>query len=157
DRVLERDGHDRREVELRDGRELLRRQRPARADRFREPRLRAGALPQHQRHQHGEESVSAREATVADARGLTREQCEALIQRVVKMSKADGVQVNVSGGYNANVRFADNRISTAGGVSTATVAVQSSFGPKHAVTQTNDFSEAGLERAVRQSEALAKL
>ncbi|HVX41573.1 MAG TPA: TldD/PmbA family protein [Gemmatimonadaceae bacterium] len=88
---------------------------------------------------------------------MSREQAQALIERVVKMSKADGVQVNVGGGYNANVRFADNRISTAGGVSQANVTIASSFGPKHAVTSTNDFSEAGLERAVRQSEALAKL
>lgn len=98
-----------------------------------------------------------REAGFAESRVLTREQSESLIQRVVKMSKAEGVQVNIGGGYAANVRFADNRISTAGGVATANIAVQSSFGPKHAVASTNDFSDAGLERAVRQSEALAKL
>lgn len=94
---------------------------------------------------------------LADPRVMTREQAEALVQRVVKMSKADGIQVNIGGGYSANVRFADNRISTAGGISTANVSVQSSFGPKHAVASTNDLSDAGLERAVRQSEALAKL
>jgi len=94
---------------------------------------------------------------MADSRFLSREQAEALVQKVVKMSKADSIQVNVGGGYAANVRFADNRISTAGGVSTATLNIQSSFGPKHAVISTNDFSEAGLERAVRQSETLAKL
>jgi predicted Zn-dependent protease len=93
----------------------------------------------------------------ADPRVLTREQAQTLVERIVKMSKADSIQVNVGGGYNANVRFADNRISTAGGVSTATVNVQSSFGPKHAVVSTNDFTDAGLERTVRQSEALAKL
>jgi len=100
--------------------------------------------------------MSARRA-IADSRFLSREQAEALVQKVVKLSKADSIHVNVGGGYNANVRFADNRISTAGGVSTATLNVQSSFGPKHAVISTNDFSDAGLERAVRQSEALAKL
>jgi predicted Zn-dependent protease len=88
---------------------------------------------------------------------MTREQAQALVERVVKMSKAEGIQVNIGGGYNANIRFADNRISTAGGVATANVNVQSSFGPKHAVTSTNDMSDDGLERAVRQSEALAKL
>lgn len=93
----------------------------------------------------------------ADPRVLSREQAQSLVERIVKMSKADSIQVNVGGGYSANVRFADNRISTAGGISTATVNVQSSFGPKHAVVSTNDFSDAGLERAVRQSEALAKL
>jgi len=73
------------------------------------------------------------------------------------MSKADEIQVNVGGGYSANIRFADNRISTAGGISTANLNIQSSFGPKHAVVTTNDLTDAGLERAVRQSEALAKL
>jgi predicted Zn-dependent protease len=93
----------------------------------------------------------------ADPRVMTRDQAESLIARVVKMSKADGIQVNIGGGYTANIRFADNRISTAGGVATANVNVQSAFGPKHAVVTTNDFSDAGIERAVRQSEALAKL
>jgi predicted Zn-dependent protease len=93
----------------------------------------------------------------ADARVMTREQAQALVERTIKMSKADAIQVNIGGGYNANIRFADNRISTAGGVATAQVNVQSSFGPKHAVVSTNDFTDAGLERAVRQSEALAKL
>lgn len=102
--------------------------------------------------------MSARNYTHrADPRVLSREQAQALVDRVLKISKADAVQVNVGGGYTANIRFADNRISTAGGVSTANVAIQSSFGPKHAVTQTNDLSDEGLTRAVQQSEALARL
>jgi predicted Zn-dependent protease len=88
---------------------------------------------------------------------MTREQAQAVIERVVRMSKAESIQVNIGGGYNANIRFADNRISTAGGVSSASINVQSSFGPKHAVVSTNDLTDEGLERAVRQSEALAKL
>lgn len=94
---------------------------------------------------------------IADSRVMTREQAQSLIERTVKMSKADAIQVNINGGYTANIRFADNRISTAGGVATAVVNVQSAFGPKHAVVSTNDFTDAGLERAVRSSEALAKL
>jgi predicted Zn-dependent protease len=42
-------------------------------------------------------------------------------------------------------------------VSDLSVSVYSAFGPKHAVASTNDISDAGLERAVRQSEALARL
>jgi predicted Zn-dependent protease len=98
-----------------------------------------------------------RGAPIADARVMTREQAQAVVEKVVKLSKADSIQVNVGGGYAANVRFADNRISTAGGVSTANLNIQSAFGPKHAVVSTNDMTDAGLERAVRQSEALAKL
>src|SRR3954467_9260677 len=95
--------------------------------------------------------------SAADPRVMTREQAQQLVERVVKMSKAESIQVNLGGGYAANVRFADNRISTAGGVATANLTIQSAFGAKHAVVSTNDFTSAGLERAVRQSEALARL
>ena len=44
---------------------------------------------------------------------LSRDQAQNLVERVVKLSKADAIQVNVGGGYSTNVRFADNRISTA--------------------------------------------
>jgi predicted Zn-dependent protease len=88
---------------------------------------------------------------------MTRDDARALVERVVKMSKADEIQVNLTGGHQTNVRFADNRISTSGGVSDLSVGVYSAFGPKHAVASTNDVSDAGLERAVRQSEALARL
>jgi predicted Zn-dependent protease len=88
---------------------------------------------------------------------MTRDEARALVERVVKMSKADEVQVSISGGHQTNVRFADNRISTSGGVSDLSVGVYSAFGPKHAVASTNDISDVGLERAVRQSESLARL
>ncbi|CAA9323647.1 MAG: TldD family protein, Actinobacterial subgroup, partial [uncultured Gemmatimonadaceae bacterium] len=55
--LLERHGHDRRPVELRDGRLLLRRQGPARASQRREPRLRPRPLPRRERDQHREEGV----------------------------------------------------------------------------------------------------
>lgn len=88
---------------------------------------------------------------------MTREQAQALIQRIIRMSQAEQVQVNVSSGQARNVRFADNRISTAGSVVNAQVVVNSSFGKKSAVVTTGDLSDGGLERAVRQSEALARL
>ncbi|MBL8997989.1 MAG: TldD/PmbA family protein [Gemmatimonadetes bacterium] len=88
---------------------------------------------------------------------LTRDQAQAIAERVVKMSKADAINVTLGTNYNTNVRFADNQMSTAGSVVDAGVAVQSSFGPKHAVVTTNDLSEASLRRCVEQSEVLARL
>jgi predicted Zn-dependent protease len=88
---------------------------------------------------------------------MSRDDARALIERVVKLSRADEIQVNVGGGHETNVRFADNRITTSGGVSDLTIDVYSAFGPKHAVASTNDVSDARLEQAVRQSEALARL
>ncbi len=95
--------------------------------------------------------------TVPDGSVLTRDEAKALIDRIVKMSKAESIQVNIGGGYSANVRFADNQMSTAGGVTNFTVVIQSSFGKKHAVVTTNDTSDAALRQAVEQSEKLARL
>jgi len=67
------------------------------------------------------------------------------------------VQVNLNSGYQADLRFAANQVSTAGGVVNGTVAVTSTFGKKHATTVTNDVSDEALARTVAQSESLAKL
>ncbi len=88
---------------------------------------------------------------------LSRAEAQAFVERVVKLSKAETIGVNLGGGYQGNIRFAANRISTSGGVSNSQLAVQSGYGARHAVVTTADFSDAGVERAVRQSEALAKL
>jgi predicted Zn-dependent protease len=88
---------------------------------------------------------------------LTREEAQALVERIVKMSKADGIDVQIGGGYTTNVRFADNQMSTAGGVSDFSVGVQSWFGPKHAVVTTNEITDEALRSAVEKSEKLARL
>ena len=88
---------------------------------------------------------------------ITRDEAQALVQRVVAMSKADGIDVQIGTNYTTNVRFADNQMSTAGAVTDFAVAVQSWFGKKHAVVQTNEISDAALRSAVDKSERLAKL
>jgi predicted Zn-dependent protease len=96
----------------------------------------------------------------ADAPGsgvLSRAEAEGLVERVVRLSKADEIEVNFTSARGGNTRFAANQMSTAGVVADTSVVVQSSFGPKSAVVTTNDLSPESLERAVRQSEALARL
>lgn len=88
---------------------------------------------------------------------LSRDEAEALVKRVVAMSRADGIDVQIGGGHTTNVRFADNQMSTAGAVTDFAVAVQSWFGKKHAVVQTNEVTDAALRLAVEKSERLAKL
>lgn len=101
--------------------------------------------------------------TTADApqqgggRIMSRDEAQRLVQRITAMSRADEIQVGINSGTQTNIRFADNRISTAGSVQNDSLQIQSAFGAKSAVVSTNDMSDAGLERAVRQSEALAKL
>ena len=88
---------------------------------------------------------------------LSREEAQALITRVVGMSKAEGMDVQVGGGFQANVRFADNQMSTAGGVTDFNVVVQSWFGRRHAIVTTNEITEQALRTAVDKSEKLARL
>ena len=97
------------------------------------------------------------ESTAAKDALLTREEAQALIEKAVKLSKADAIDVTINSGYQGNVRFAANQMSTSGGISDAGIAVQSSYGPKHAAVTSNDLSEESIRRCVEQSERLAKL
>jgi predicted Zn-dependent protease len=88
---------------------------------------------------------------------LTQDAAQAIVERAVKMSKADSIQVGVNTSYQGNTRFAANQMSTAGGVTNAQLAVQSAFGARHAVVTSNDLSDESLRRAVTESERLARL
>jgi predicted Zn-dependent protease len=93
----------------------------------------------------------------ADGALLSREESQAIVAKAVQLSKADGIEVQLNTSYRGNTRFAANQMSTAGGTTDAQLAVQSSFGPKHAVVTTNDLSDASIRRAVEQSERMARL
>jgi predicted Zn-dependent protease len=88
---------------------------------------------------------------------LSRDDAKTLIDRIIRLSQADEVQVTLDDGEEKNIRFADNRITTSGSADDLSVRVSSAFGKRSAVTSTNDITDEGLERAVRQSEALARL
>ena len=105
----------------------------------------------------GEARPGAPLATAADNALISRADAEALVARAAKMSKADEVLVSVNTSFQANTRFAANQMSTAGATTDAQLAIQSSFGPKHAVVTANDLSDESLRRAVEMSERLARL
>jgi predicted Zn-dependent protease len=88
---------------------------------------------------------------------LSRDQAKALIDRIIRLSRADEIQVTLNDGDEKNIRFADNRITTSGSANDLSVRVSSAFGKRTAVTSTNEITDEGLERAVRQSETLARL
>jgi len=98
-----------------------------------------------------------RERGSANDAMLTREQAMAIVEKAVKWSKADAVDVQVNTYTQGNIRFADNQVSTAGATTDAQLGIQSAFGPKHAVVTTNDLSDEAIKRAVEQSERLARL
>ena len=88
---------------------------------------------------------------------LTREQAQAIVEKAVKWSKAEAVDVQVNTYTRGNIRFADNQVSTAGSTTDAQLGIQSAFGPKHAVVTTNDLTDVAIRRALEMSERLAKL
>lgn len=95
--------------------------------------------------------------SVEDGDIISREASQALIEKVVKMSSADGISVNVTSSLTNNIRFAANQVSTAGSVADANVSITSSFGPKKATVVTNNLSDEALLKTVKESERLAKL
>ncbi len=93
----------------------------------------------------------------AEAEILSQAESQAIVEKVVKMSQADAISVNVGSTVTNNVRFAANNVTTAGSVADIQIAVTSSFGPKRATVVTNNTADDALLAVVRQAEALAKL
>jgi predicted Zn-dependent protease len=101
--------------------------------------------------------IAPNEAVMPANAIMSREQAEEIVQKVVKFSKADDIGVNLFSGYQTDVRFAANQMSTSGAVMVGGIGVQSTIGKKHAVATTNDLSDESLRAVVEKSEALAKL
>jgi len=81
----------------------------------------------------------------------------AILEKVLKLSKADECTATLQGSVEGNVRFALNNISTSGIVSDAVLAISSAFGQRSGTATVNEFDDASLERAVRRAEELARL
>jgi predicted Zn-dependent protease len=88
---------------------------------------------------------------------LTEAQAKAILEKIVKLSKADEITATLAGSQAGNIRFALNNITTSGMISNLDLAVTSSYGARSGSTTINQFDDASLERAVRRSEELARL
>ena len=86
---------------------------------------------------------------------LSRDEMQSVVEKSINASKADSISVIVTSSVTGNTRFAANQLSTSGEISDTTVAIESHFGPKHAVVSTNDLSDEGLRAAVAKSEVIA--
>lgn len=92
-----------------------------------------------------------------DERVMTRDQMEQVLQRVIRLSRADRCAATLGSSWTGNTRFAANDVSTGGSVENTELVVQSWRGSRHAGVTVNDLSDAGLERALRRSETLARM
>jgi predicted Zn-dependent protease len=87
----------------------------------------------------------------------SEQEAKAILEKVVKLSKADECTASLNGSVNGNIRYALNAVSTSGIVSDTNLAVQVAFGKRVGVATINEFDDASLEKVVRRAEELAKL
>src|SRR5258706_8330745 len=87
----------------------------------------------------------------------TKDQAKALTDRALSFSKADETQVVLTGGDGPNVRFARNSVPTSGASSGYSLAIQAKFGKKTGTVTASEFSDASLQRALRNAEEIARL
>lgn len=87
----------------------------------------------------------------------TEEQAKAILDKVVKASKADQCNATLAGSRAGNIRYALNSVTTSGNVSDATLAVEVAFGKRVGTATTNRFDDASLLDVVRRAEELARL
>jgi len=90
-------------------------------------------------------------------KGLSRDEMKSLTDRVLSYAMADQTRVNVSSGVSAFTRTAMNRVTTSGSTTDVVVRITSAFGRRVAAIETNRLDAASLEKAVRDTEALARL
>ena len=88
---------------------------------------------------------------------FSRDEAKRLTDRVLARSKAEGCQVSIGSIMDGNTRFAANEITTSGDASNAVLTVTSRYGKRVASVTTNVFDDAGIARAVTNSEQLAKI
>ncbi len=81
----------------------------------------------------------------------------AILDKVVKLSKADECTATLDGQVEGNVRFALNTVSTSGIVSDCTLAVRAAYGKRSGTATTNAFDDASLASVVKRAEELARL
>jgi len=87
----------------------------------------------------------------------TEEQAKAILDKVIKMSKADQCSATLSGSIGGNIRYALNSVSTSGSVSDADLAIEVAFGKRVGTATINTFDDTSLETVVRRAEELARL
>lgn len=87
----------------------------------------------------------------------SEQEARTILDKVIKLSKADECTATLTGSIDGNVRFALNNVSTSGIVSDCSLAVQVAFGKRVGIATINSFDDAALERVVRRAEELAHL
>jgi predicted Zn-dependent protease len=84
-------------------------------------------------------------------------EAQAILRKVVALSKADECAASLDGSISGNIRYALNNVSTSGLVSDAVLQVQVAYGTRAGIATINEFDDASLARVVARAEELARL
>lgn len=87
----------------------------------------------------------------------TEAQAKAILDKVIKLSKADECTATLDGSVTGNIRYARNSVSTSGIVSNCELAVRVAFGKRVGTATINEFDDAALAKVVKRAEDLARL
>jgi predicted Zn-dependent protease len=88
---------------------------------------------------------------------LSEQEAKAILEKVVKLSKADECSAQLNGSITGNIRYALNSVSTSGIVDDLQLGVQVAYGKRVGTATINEFDDASLEKVVRRAEELARL
>ncbi|MEX0609719.1 MAG: TldD/PmbA family protein [Balneolaceae bacterium] len=88
---------------------------------------------------------------------LTRDEAREIMQKVIRLSKADHCEVSMQGEEGGNIRYARNTVTTSGEEQNTSLSVKSSYGKKSGTASINEFDDDSLAKVVQRSEDLAEL
>lgn len=87
----------------------------------------------------------------------SEKEARALLEKVLRFSKADECSLSLSGSAGGNIRYALNQVTTSGAETNLSLGITAWFGKRSGTTTINEFDDASLKKAVRRAEELAKL
>ena len=88
---------------------------------------------------------------------LSEQEAKAILEKVVKLSKADECSAQLTGSVTGNIRYALNSVSTSGTVDDLQLGVQVAFGKRVGTATINEFDDVSLQKVVQRAEELARL
>ncbi|ACY15245.1 metallopeptidase TldD-related protein [Haliangium ochraceum] len=88
---------------------------------------------------------------------ITRERAQSIADKVLSLSTADELQLELSEREVTHLRFARNAPTTSGSYIEPALTVRSSFGTRTGSVTANQFDDASLAAAVARAEELARL
>src|SRR5262245_36613083 len=87
---------------------------------------------------------------------LSRDDADAITKKVLSMTKAQSVVVNIGTNNAQNTRFSRSEISTQRDRAGGLLTIATTIGPRTAIGRTQRFDEDGIRVALEWAEAAAK-